>query len=501
MGAKELTVMVDIDKVLPSKFNPRKTFEKVGMKELEDSIKKHGILQPILVRGAETKKGEVFFSTYEIICGERRHRAAVAAGLKQIPVRVVEMDDASVLEVQVIENLQRADLHPLEEAEGYESLIDKHGYTNAEDIAAKVGKSTGYVYGRMKLCNLIPECRKMFYREELTPATAILIARMPKDVQLEAAKAITEEQWNGKMSTEQARRHIQNNYMLNLKDAKFAKNDKICPERGSCTTCLKRTKNDTLLFDDIGKEDKCTDAECFNAKKQAVVDIAIEKAKKTGHTVVDSEKAFQYGSQLSGGFKALDSICYKDGKNRTYKELMKNSDIKPLLAVDGEGRVHEVINPKDIDNSLKKLGVLAEKEKSTPVDEEMVKVREAVHFKAVADLSECIRKDKEQNFWTLIADLLLSRATTETKKIIVRRMDPTVKPVDANKYLEDHVKGIEASDLPQFVLELLVSPEYQGFYMHSEGLVTALEFYRMDIKKLEKEATAKIKKQKKEVSK
>jgi len=180
---------------------------------------------------------------------------------------------------------------------------------------------------------------------------------------------------------------------------------------------------------------------------------------------------------------------------------MKNSDIKPLLAVDGEGRVHEVINPKDIDNSLKKLGVLAEKEKSTPVDEEMVKVREAVHFKAVADLSECIRKDKEQNFWTLIADLLLSRATTETKKIIVRRMDPTVKPVDANKYLEDHVKGIEASDLPQFVLELLVSPEYQGFYMHSEGLVTALEFYRMDIKKLEKEATAKIKKQKKEVSK
>lgn len=158
-----------IGQLRPSKTNPRKRFDEAQLNELAASIKKQGIVSPILCR--------LVGSGYEIIAGERRFRAAALAGLKEVPVIVREIGDRDALEIQVIENLQRSDLHPLEEADGYQQLLKLKGY-DAAKIAEQVGRSVKYVYDRIKLLNLIEPLRKVFFDGEITAGHAILLARL-----------------------------------------------------------------------------------------------------------------------------------------------------------------------------------------------------------------------------------------------------------------------------------------------------------------------------------
>jgi ParB/RepB/Spo0J family partition protein len=158
------------------KLNPRKHFDAKAMQELTDSVKAQGVVQAIVVR-PNGKPG-----TYEIVAGERRWRAAKAAGLAEIPATIRELTDAQALELAVIENNQRENLHPLEEAEGYEALLkQKHAnlskYT-VEDLMAKIGRSKSYVYQRLKLLDLCEEARKAYYAGKLDYSKAVLIARI-----------------------------------------------------------------------------------------------------------------------------------------------------------------------------------------------------------------------------------------------------------------------------------------------------------------------------------
>ena len=160
---------------------------------MTESVKKHGVLQPPLVRPSPDGGGQ-----FELVAGERRWRAAQAAGLVEMMTICRPLSDREALEIQVIENLQRADLHPLEEAEGYERLLTEHEYT-AATIADKVGKSATYVYARLKLCALTSANRKLFYDCKLNPSTALLLARIPvPELQDEAGKEITKSQYNAK---------------------------------------------------------------------------------------------------------------------------------------------------------------------------------------------------------------------------------------------------------------------------------------------------------------
>lgn len=138
---------VALDKVVPCPFQPRKTFEDASLQELADSIREQGIVQPLIVR---ERKGH-----YELIAGERRWRAARMANLTEVPIIVREADDASVLELALIENLQRENLNPIEEAEGYAQLMD-HFKLTQEVVAAKVGKSRAAVANALRLLKLQP---------------------------------------------------------------------------------------------------------------------------------------------------------------------------------------------------------------------------------------------------------------------------------------------------------------------------------------------------------
>jgi ParB/RepB/Spo0J family partition protein len=255
--------------IVPSKTNPRKRFDPVPLQELADNIAKHGILMAILCRPLPGSTD----GTLEIIAGERRWRAAALAGLAEVPIRVVYVDDLDMLELQIIENLQRQDLHELEEAESYEALLLAHkgdaGY-GVDEIAAKVGKSRAYVYARLKLCALRPKARTAFYDGELTASTALLLARIPvPDLQDKALKEITKGH-DGVMSYRAAADHVQRTYMLRLDQAKFKIADAtLLPGAGACTECPKRTGANPDLFSDVGSADVCTDPLCFGNKRVA----------------------------------------------------------------------------------------------------------------------------------------------------------------------------------------------------------------------------------------
>jgi ParB/RepB/Spo0J family partition protein len=159
--------------------NPRQHFDMAALQELADNIGKVGLLTPLLVRPIGAAKGKP--AHYEIAAGHRRFRASKLAGLDELPVIVRDMDDATFLEVLTIDNLQRDDLHPLEEANGFASLMKGAGYDVAR-IAERVGRSVKYVYDRMKLLQLVPDAKRLFLHDRFTAGHAILLARLsPED--------------------------------------------------------------------------------------------------------------------------------------------------------------------------------------------------------------------------------------------------------------------------------------------------------------------------------
>ena len=139
---------------------PRKYFDEESLAELAESIAEHGVIQPLTVRKLSS-------GYYQIIAGERRWRAARMAGLKEVPVVVIEADDRTAMELAMVENLQREDLNPMEEAEGYKALMDQYGMTQ-EQAAGRVGKSRSAVANALRLLNLSPAVRKLVEENKLS---------------------------------------------------------------------------------------------------------------------------------------------------------------------------------------------------------------------------------------------------------------------------------------------------------------------------------------------
>ncbi|MEO1505507.1 MAG: ParB/RepB/Spo0J family partition protein [Pseudomonadota bacterium] len=174
--------MVPIDAIEPNADQPRKHFDETELSELADSIRQKGVLQPILVRPLSGAVGR-----FEIVAGERRWRAAQRANLHEVPVVKRELDDIEALEIAIIENVQRSDLNPIEEALGYRQLMDKYNYTQ-DALAQGVGKSRSHIANILRLNNLPPKVQQMVQQGELSAghARAMLTANDPTSLAMTA---------------------------------------------------------------------------------------------------------------------------------------------------------------------------------------------------------------------------------------------------------------------------------------------------------------------------
>ncbi len=180
------TVKLKISEIEPNRAQPRKEFNDAALVELADSISQHGVLQPLLVR-------PLFGGGYQIVAGERRWRAARMAGVSEVPAVIREMSDSEVMELALIENLQREDLNPLEEARGYQSLIETYNFTQ-EEVSKTVGKSRPTVTNALRLLNLPQEVLDMVNSGSLSAGHARTLLSFPnRETMMKAAKIAVEQ--------------------------------------------------------------------------------------------------------------------------------------------------------------------------------------------------------------------------------------------------------------------------------------------------------------------
>lgn len=323
--------------------NPRKNFNPAKLTELAESIKASGVHQPILVRPlpgyrvSDTTRDVQF----EIVAGERRYRASEQAGAATIPAMVRALTDDQVLEIQIVENLQRDDLTELEEAEGYEVLM-KHSGLNADQVGDKIAKSRSYVYARLKLLDLSMECKQAMREGGIDASRALLIARIPDaKLQIKALQEASRKDFNGdQISVRAFQTWLKANVMLRLDQACFKITDaRLLAAAGSCKDCPKRTGANPDLFADVGSADICTDPACYHGKEEAHRDALRAMAEKKGMRVIEGEEAMdllysEYSNQVEG-YSALGQIredITVDGKTgQSLRELLGKDAPAPVL--------------------------------------------------------------------------------------------------------------------------------------------------------------------------
>ncbi|NJD03500.1 MAG: nucleoid occlusion protein [Ruminiclostridium sp.] len=198
---KNITYL-NIDNVRPNPYQPRKQFSKAALEELCESIRQYGVIQPISVRRISTNH-------YELVAGERRLRAASMAGLKEIPSIIVNVNDNDSAVMALIENLQREDLNYLEEAEGYNNLINDHGFTQ-EELAQKISKSQSTIANKIRLLRLPPMVKKILSDNNLTERHARALLKLhDEQLQLKVLKLVCEKGLNVKKTEELVERAIE----------------------------------------------------------------------------------------------------------------------------------------------------------------------------------------------------------------------------------------------------------------------------------------------------
>lgn len=355
MENQPLGQLIPLSAIYPSNTNPRKRFNEADLKELAESIKQHGVMQPILVRPTNVEavnNGTEHYFIYEIVAGERRYRASKLAGIEYIPAIARDLNNLETLQLPIIENLQRSDLHPLEEAQGFKALLDNKDAKswNADQLAEKIGKSRSYIYASLKLCELSTYAQDLFLDDKFGREVALLIARIPgAKLQEQAAKEII----NCDFSYRGAKRYIRDKFTLDLIKAPWDKiSITLYPAAGSCFSCHKRTGNYPELFQDIESPDVCTDTACFAAKKVAFAQDIIATNPRTIHGK-DAKEVAPYGVDMyvTGGYTS--NLDNRGIQGHSVDELLGDDLPEPYILIDEQNNTKPVYKIEEVETLMK----------------------------------------------------------------------------------------------------------------------------------------------------
>jgi ParB family transcriptional regulator, chromosome partitioning protein len=287
MNHSAVPKMILLSEIEPDPENVRQQADDDDFMDLVNSIKEIGVLQAILLRPTDSTNGSK--AKYRIVAGERRFRAAKRAGLTEIPALAMKMNECEPLGAQLNENLQRKDLHPLDEADGILRLKIRENL-DVSGLAGRLGKKARYVARRLALTDLIDEAREDFLLGRITLGHALEICRLTPEVQADAIAACYEskiviDRKSGASSyvpdkdspahdVGYLKEWLQVKVYLNLQKAPFKKHDPSLREDGlTCIACPQRTGHNTMLFDDFDNSDTCLNPPCFEGKIRRLVQI------------------------------------------------------------------------------------------------------------------------------------------------------------------------------------------------------------------------------------
>ena len=289
-----MSELIAISELVESPLNPRKSYNVGKMQDLIESVRKQGIREDLLVRNNPKLGGR------EIISGHRRYRAAKAAELTHAPCKILKLSDDEALELLLMANLQREDVHPMEEADGFQTLLDRPGQSIAA-IASKIGKTEAYVYGRLELINLQPVVREAFLRDSITIGHAKLIARLDPDMQKEALAA-SFSRWGAEelLPIRDLRRWLERNSARDLAKAPFPMEDPSLIVQ-ACSVCSCAVGVNPLLVA-VDGEKLCTNPTCYDAKVEAFVAAQVRDKELVTISTVYADKAVPAGVQPAGEY-------------------------------------------------------------------------------------------------------------------------------------------------------------------------------------------------------
>lgn len=461
------TLKVPLSGLRPCKTNPRHVY--AGIDELAESIKAQGIIQHLVVRPVPVVKGAA--DLFEIVAGHRRFKAAELAGLAEVPVEVRDLTDAQVAEIQLVENLQRADLTPMDEAAGFRNLMANG--IKADDIASRLGKSRRYVFNKMKLLDLSPKAQAALAEGLIIESVALCIARVADHAaQNEALKMAVEKDWQGNRPTlKSVEQFIDSQVTPRLPSANFKTTIEIKSADGKtvagpCTTCPKRSGNQPELYPDKKSADLCTDPSCFRAKSAAAVAARLKEAEAAGHKVVTKDQAREYipktGYGLKNGLENLDHWDHKLGM--TFRDAVKKAakvEPIPLVFIEHPTRAGEIVEAVDLKTAtaiFKKAGLDTPVHVSVADNREKTIAENAGNVAAMHAAFDALRKaNKAQLPPELLARLVVSemgRITDDDWRAMLARAW-SLEPLPKKSAAVQHFKELWRSALHTLAPEIL----------------------------------------------
>jgi len=531
---------VDLADLKESEKNPRKSWDADELKGLADTIRQDGVLEPLLVREVPNGKGP----SYEIVAGARRFRAAKLAGLKKVPVSVQDLDDSAALRIMVLENLQRKNLTPLEEAEGFKTLIEETKF-DIKQLAVKIGKSISYVYAKLKILELSAPCRKALETRAIEQGHAVIISRLDPALQVETLKDV---QHRG-MSVRDLEEYVQREVHRSLASVPWKPEDAtLVPKAGSCLACPHRSMKDT--HPDL-KPNTCLRPECYESKLLAVAQrkaneeaakVAKELAgiKKKDALPKKGEKAVKIKKDVEllpgSSLKLYDALEYgrQPEKGAAYRTIASDSkasiwaiaDKQPcpssVLGVimddrgvwDGESKrikygtfvkacvdaSCEIHHPKTESGREKKPAkqLLAERKKRE-AEQWRKTVRRAVLERTLSRIAKAdwmdLRQDLERvaigsfnRLWDNYKGPVFSRRGWEPKKAT------NYGGRDYETPLREKMRKLDDGELMAFLVEISVAQYMDGpDYEKRDGLMELAKEHKVDARKVEKELREKLK--------
>lgn len=439
--------MIKVSEAKQSPTNTKGRTEGKAFDELVASIKEKGVLQPVLAR---PMIGGGKIGKYEVVAGNRRLAAAREAGLEEIPAQIVDMTDAEAMEAQIVENLQRSDIHPMDEGHAYRNLIEA-SKMEVVAVAAKVGKSESYVKQRLYLTNLEPKAEASYRKGEINDGHAVLIAKLGSADQEKALKAATD-RYNV-MTVKELKEWIDANVYTSLDNQPWIKDAEMMKVVGECKEC---EPNRASLFGAV-KEGACTDTKCWNRKMEAYVAHRV----KTEKLVKVSDSYGKHDGMIGKGDYVLIAKRGKDGCENVETAIVAEGSTRgqtfnicrtPTCKDHGRAKSHYGLTPKE--KAERKKEAAKEKAKQEKESAEFMETLE----KKIKWPMEKAQLDK------LVECVVMSFGSSVTRIVCKRHDFPEIKgpkneytktpTTDWEKTLQKGAEGLDEEGKIRLVFEV-----------------------------------------------
>ena len=533
MPSKNIQVKnIQVTDICPSELNPRKSFDQESLVELAQNIKENGLVQPITIRkrpkGSEPK--------YEIVCGERRYRATVLNGSPEIQCIIKELDDKQAFAAMIIENLQRKDIDPMEEAAALSKLYND-GTMNTTELAKMLGKSVSFVVSRIQLNNIIPEFVQLMRDGTLYLVHLLDICKLTEDQQKVLFEACFSPaciaRWTKKILKMEILHDMIDEHVMNFLDtAKFNPSDTSFSCGKCCEQCPLNTKNKPESFKDTDRP-RCMDASCFAQKtmehimrtaKESGLTLVyqgsgnekwIEESKSFGLELVNADdRKYVFEPTMPDESKFSDKECYEKRMfayrhaKAIFDSNVEDGLVEKVFEVCFDGKLSGEFKwtfsaPKENEDVRESL---TKKEQITKLKDQILKCDEQEHD----ELIEEKRKMLEESYYSTINTPLGSEEQRLFHAIIMKRLSYDFKKSIgiewANnekaykacaKQIEEHCNAIKREFMKQFLSEKSVC------YSHDlAGMLIALCDDQMgSVDELEKKVAEKYDKQRQSLKK